>query len=171
MKILERYASAIHTKSLKHEERTTWADVDVLGAAGLAAKHQPLGIALARMLSGGKPNEVIESLTFMAKKRGYQINCRVTDLQARDIATAVLAWYRHGICQPCGGIGFKIITGTPSLGDACPKCEGTGKIDFDSNFRKDSVVLARWLSSEIDKSIALAGDAAMRSLANSMDML
>ena len=171
MKILERYASAVNTKSLKHDERTTWADVDVLGAAGLAAKHQPLGIALARMLSGGKPNEVIETMSFMTWDRGYKIRCRVTELQARDIATAVLSWYRHGTCQTCGGTGYRIIVGTPSLGDECPKCDGTGKIDFDSNFRQEWVSLARWLSGEIDKSIAQAGDAAMRSLANSIDML
>lgn len=171
MKILDRYASAVNTKSLKHDERSTWADVDVIGAAGLAAKYQPLGIALARMLSGGKPNEAIEAMTFMVWNRGFKVKCRVTELQARDIATSVLSWYRHGTCQVCGGTGFKIIIGTPSLGDECPKCDGTGKIDFDSHFRQDLVSLARWLSGEIDKSIAQAGDAAMRSLANSIDML
>lgn len=169
MKILDRYASAVHAKSLKSDPRTAWSDTDVLGAAGYAAKHQPLGIALARMLSGGGTSSVIEVMTDHVFERSFKVKCRVTELQARDIATAVLSWYRFGTCQPCGGTGYKLIPGTPSLGDECPRCRGTGKIDFDAQFRDDWLGLAKWLAGEIEKSQAQAGDAAMRALASSMD--
>ena len=170
-KILDRYASAIHATSLKSEERTVWSDSDVIGAAGYAAKHHPLGIALARMLSGGGSGDVINEMTSAVYERGFKVKCRVTEVQARDIATAVLSWYRFGTCQPCGGTGYKIIPGTPSLGDECPRCHGSGKIDFDSQFRQEWRGLAGWLAGEIEKTQARAGDAAMRAIADEMDFL
>ena len=62
-KITDRYASAIHASSLKSAPETTWSDTDVLGAMGIAGKHEPLGAALARMLSGGGTGGVIDALT------------------------------------------------------------------------------------------------------------
>lgn len=170
MKILDRYASAVHAKSLKSDPRTVWSDTDVLGAAGYASKLYPLGVALARMLSGGGSSQVIDSMAYLVRERSFRIKCRVTELQARDIAIAVLAWYRFGMCQPCGGTGYKIIPGTPSLGDECPRCNGTGKIDFESQFKQEWRQLAMWIAGEIEKSQAEAGDAAMRAIANNMDL-
>jgi hypothetical protein len=170
MKILDRYASAIHSTSLKSEPRTIWSDTDVLGAAGYAAKRYPLGVALARMLSGGGTADVIESMSHYVYERGYKIKCRVTELQARDIAIAVLAWYRHGTCQPCQGTGYRIIPGTPSLGEECPACRGAGKFDLEKLFRPDWKQLAMWLSGEVERAQAQAGDEAMRMLADRMDL-
>lgn len=170
MKILDRYSSAVHARSLKSDPRTTWSDTDVLGAAGLAAKVNPLGIALARMLSGGGDSDVISEMANKVRVRSHSIKSRVTEVQARDIAMAVIAWYRYGACQPCGGTGYKIIPGTPSLGDECPRCFGAGKMPFDRQFSDKYITLAKWIAGEIEKSQAEAGDLAMRLLMPRMDL-
>lgn len=169
MKILDRYNTAIHATSLKSEAPTTWSDADVLGAAGLAARHEPLGIALARMLAGGAQTDVVAILTTEAYERGFRIKHRVTMVQAGDMAKAVLAWYRHGTCQPCGGTGFKRIKDTPSLGDECSHCNGTGRIPFERQFRHEDRDLARWLHDQISRTQARAGQLAMQKIAPLLD--
>jgi len=170
MRITERYASAVHATSLKSDPATYLSNTDVLGAMGLASRYEPLGAALARLLSGGGAASAIDTLTSMAFDRSRKHKFRITELQAGDIAKAVLAWYRFGTCQPCGGTGFKRIAGTPVNGDECNHCGGTGKIPFDRQFSADVLPLAQWLSSEIDRSQAAAGYAAMVALAPKLDL-
>jgi hypothetical protein len=169
MKILDRYNTAVHASSLKSEATTTWADADVLGAAGLAARHEALGIALARMLAGGGRSDVVRIMATEVFERSFRIKARVTLLQAEDIAKAVLAWYSHGTCQPCGGTGFARIKDTPSLGDECQHCGGTGRTPFDQQFRHEHRDLARWLQDQIGATQARAGRLAMTKIADSLD--
>ncbi len=46
MKITERYSSAVNSSDLTTKPDTRWSDTDVLGATGLAARYEPLGVAL-----------------------------------------------------------------------------------------------------------------------------
>lgn len=170
MRISERYASAIHATSLTSDPATYMSNTDVLGAMGLAARYEPLGVALARLLSGGGASSAIDTLTQLAIDRGHKTKYRIKEVHARDLAKAVLAWYRHGTCQPCGGTGFKRIANTPVNGDECNHCDGTGKIPFDRQFSAELLPLAQWLSSEIDRSQAAAGYAAMVALAPKLDL-
>lgn len=171
MKLLDRYASAIHSSNLRVVPDTTFADVDVIGAAGLAAKHEPLGIELARMLSGGGRGEVVSILSDMAFERSFRLRVRVTRVQCDDMAKAVLAWYRHGTCQPCGGHGYELIPGVPSLGaNECKHCNGSGRLVFDRYFRSDWLELAQWLSSQIERTQAAAGTLAMKMIAPRMEL-
>ena len=171
MKVLERYNTAIHASSLKPDANTTYADLDVIGAAGMAARYEPMGIALARMLGGGGQGDVIAVMADAAFIRSHGIKGgRLTRLQATDIAKAVLAWFRDGRCDPCGGTGCRIIPGTPSLGDDCPVCKGAGKLPFEVQFRQEWRETARWLSSEVERSQANAGKIAMRKIAPTLDL-
>jgi len=169
MKILDRYNTAIHATSLKSESDTTWSDADVLGAAGLAAQHEALGIALARMLAGGGRSDVVQIMASEVYERSFRIKARITHIQAGDIAKAVLAWYSHGTCQPCGGTGFARIKDTPSLGDECRHCGGTGRIPFDQQFRHEHRELAQWLHDQIGATQARAGRLAMEKIAPLLD--
>lgn len=170
MKVLERYNTAIHASSLKPDASTTFSDLDVIGAAGLAARYEPMGIALARMLGGGGAGDVVAVMADAAYSRSHSIKGgRLTYLQATDIARAVLAWFRDGRCDPCGGTGYRMIPGTPSLGDDCPVCKGTGKLLFDVQFRQEWREIARWLSHEVERSQANAGQIAMKKIAPMMD--
>lgn len=171
MKLLERYTTAVHSSNLAVDERTTWSDTDVLGAAGLAARHEALGVALTRLFSGGKPGPVVTLLSEMAFKRARTLKVKLSQVQAHDLALAVLGWYQHGTCQPCGGTGFKRIPGTPALSEAnCPHCQGTRRLPFDQQFQHETRELARWLSGEIDRSQTAAGRTAMTFLAPTLEL-
>lgn len=170
MRITERYTTAVNSGSLAVDERTTWSDSDVLGAVGYAAREKALGFALLRLLADGKPEPVTSILADMAFRRARTLKVKLSQVQAGDLAKAVLGWYRHGTCQPCGGTGFKVIPGTPALGDSCPHCGGTGRMPFDRQFPEDRRELARWLSGEIDRSQAEAGKAAMAKLAPRLEL-
>lgn len=169
MKVLERYSQAVNSDCLTVDSRTTMSDTDVLGAAGLAGKYEPLGIALTRLFADGKPEPCISILTEMAFKRARTLRVKLSQVQAGDLATAVLGYYRHGRCQPCGGTGYMRVPGTPVQGDECRHCKGTGWVEFDRQFAAEVLELARWLSGEIDRSQTAAGRAAMAMIAPRLD--
>lgn len=171
-RITERYASAANSSNLASAERTTWSDSDVIGAAGLAAKHHELGVALMRLFSGGKAGAAIEVLTTMAFKRAREWDIApFPRVRAQDVSVAVLGWYRHGTCKACGGTGKELIPNTPHLSDVdCPSCHGSGRIAFDSQFSTQDLRIAQWLSGEIERSQAAAGRAAMTAIAPMLDL-
>ena len=169
MFFLERYASAVNTSTLKSDPLTFQSNFDCIAAAGMVAKTLPLGIALARMLSGGGAGCVIEELSGMGFRRARTKNIKISSEQARAVATAVLSWYRHGTCQPCGGTAYRTIPGTPSLGDECTHCRGTGRMPFEQQFRQEWQPLARWLHAEIERTQTSAGLASTKLIAQQMD--
>jgi hypothetical protein len=170
MKITERYSSAVNSGDLSVNPDTRWSDTDVLAATGLAGRYEPLGVALTRLFADGKPEQTVAILTEMAFKRARTLRVKVSLAQAGDLSKAVLGWYRHGICQPCGGTGYLVIPGTPIQGDQCPHCHGTGRLDFDRQFHHETRELARWLSGEIDRAQVAAGRAAMAMLAPRLEL-
>ena len=169
MYFLERYASAVSTSNLKSDPLTFHSNFDCIAAAGMVSKTLPLGIALARMLSGGGAKAVIEVLTYDVYRRSRTLNIKIKRQKAHEIAIAVLGWYRYGTCQPCGGTAYRTIPGTPSLGDECTHCRGTGRMPFEQQFRQEWQPLARWLHAEIERSQAAAGIAAMKLIAPKLD--
>ncbi len=171
-KITERYASAVNSSNLASHERTVWSDSDVVGAAGLAARHHELGVALMRLFSGGKVEPVIAVLSEMAFKRAREWNVSpFPRTRAEDISKAVLGWYRHGVCTVCGGTGKDLIPNTPHLSDQdCQACFGSGRVAFTQQFAVEVQPLANWLRIEIDRSQAVAGRAAMTALAPMLEL-
>lgn len=164
-KVLERYSSAVNSGNLSVKADTTWSDTDVLGATGLAGRYEPLGVALTRLFADGKTEPTLSILAEMAFKRARTLQMKLTRVQAGDVSRAVLGWYRHGACQPCGGTGYQVIPGTPVQGDECPRCRGEGRIPFEAQFATEYRELARWLSGEIDRTQVAAGRTAMTILA------
>lgn len=170
MRLIDRYASAVHATSLTSDPSTYMSNTDVLGAMGLAGIHYPLGVALARLLSGGGDSDAIDTLTSMIFRRARTYGIKLTYIGSRDVAIAVLAWHRHGTCQPCVGRGFLLMPGTPVNGEQCPHCKGTGKIDFDSHFPQAVLRVAQWASDQIEYGISNAAIEAMRRIAPLMDL-
>lgn len=170
MRVLERYSQAVNSDNLTVDERTTYSDTDVLGAAGLAGRHNPLGLALTRLFADGKPEAALAQLADMAFKRARTMSVRLARAEAIELSQGVLGWYRFGTCQPCGGTAYQRVAGTPTLGEACPHCLGTGKVPFERQFPHEWRELARWLSAEIDRAQAQAGADAMRALAPRMEL-
>lgn len=151
---------------------TTYSDTDVLGAVGLAGKRHPLAMALARLFVGDNhaARELVEILSAMAWGKALALRVELKRTQADDMARAVLAWHRDGVCRECGGHGYQLIVGAPSIGDnACPACRGTRKVPFDSQFSIERLVVARWLLAAVEREQAIAGPAAMAKLADRME--
>jgi hypothetical protein len=174
MRITERYSSAIKSSNLKSVEATTYSDSDVIGAYGLASKKHPLAVALTRLLAGDNhaSGQVVEILSQMTRDRAGRTGVTLlVHTQAVDIARAVLAWYRNGTCTACGGHGYEVLPGTPSLSNVeCGACKGTGKILFDRQFPHQQRALATWLLNQVETQLSTAGPAAMAMLAPRLEM-
>ena len=168
MRFDDRYSSAIHSSNLKSKPDTHSSDSDVLGAAGLAGKRAPLAMALLRLLSGDNhaSRDVVDIMAGMLDGKAYRMQVELTRVEAADMARAVLAWVRDGVCTPCGGLGFQRIEGAPSLSEhVCQACRGTGKRPFEREFPMVRVLLAQWMLAEVERELATAGPAAMAALA------
>lgn len=176
-KILDRYAGAVHSRDLSSKEKTTYSDSDVLGAAGLAAKRSPLAISLARLFSGDNraAAELVRIMARMLVGKAYRMGATLGEVEAADLARAVLAWHRDGRCKVCGGHGYELTPadhgGRRTVTErACRACRGTGKIPFEAQFTRERRDLAKWLLTEIEREQAIAGQEAMKSLAPKLDL-
>ncbi len=184
MTIIDRYTSAVHSSNLKSKADTTSSDTDVLGAAAWASKPvrvidgvevrgSPLGIALMRLLAGDNTaaHDLVQIMAGSVKGKAKREGLALKWVQCEDIGRAVLAWHRDGVCRPCGGHGYRLIEGAPTLsGNVCPSCRGTGKVPFDDAFSMEMLFLARWLLAEVEREQAIAGPAAMAALAPRLEL-
>ena len=188
MSFLDRYSSAVHSANLKsgedshHEDASAnVSDTDMLGAAGFAAKAMrfdgrpgaPLAIALARLFAGDNRavREIVEHMAQIVWSRAHSGKVKLRRIEAHDIACAVLAWHRDGVCKVCGGHGYQLVPGAPSLSESkCPACHGIGKRPFDDDFPTVTLALARWLLDQVEQEMGRAGQAAMAALAPRLDL-
>lgn len=177
MKITDRYASAIRSSNLKHDERSTHADTDVLGAFGIAdgrlsACGHALSVPLTRLFMGDlkAAGEIVAVLAVMARGKAPALQTDITKAQAEDMARACLAWHRDSTCKACGGHGRFVIKGSTTIGGAiCKTCKGTGKVLFEKQFRHEWRDLARWLVSEMEREQGRSGPEAMKALGRELD--
>ena len=142
MSLHERVASSQMSSNLR-ESRTGLGDVDILRASGMVSKRNPLGMSLFRLKYAEIESEIPFCLAELSKlvmdKRGLDKD------KARRVASRVLAHYLGDRCDDCGGTGYTLIPGTPTLSDApCPVCKGQGILKFDSK-NQDEL----WLQAEI----------------------
>ena len=170
----DRYSSAVRSSNLHSDPDTLRSAADVLGAAGFASKRTPLGIALMRLFTGdnGAAGQIVEHMAGMLVGKAWHAHrMALKPTQATDMAQAVLAWHRDGTCKPCGGHGFLMVEGAPTLsGHQCPECRGTGRVPFERNFKGARLELAKWLVAEVEREQAMAGPAAMRALAPRLEL-
>lgn len=182
MTIKDRYASSIRTSNLRSKPDTCMSDSDVIGAAGLAGKAtrhdgtagSPLAMALLRLFCGDNraSGEIVVIMAGMlVGKAWHGYGVELSRLEASDIAMAVLAWHRDGICKSCGGHGYKLLEGAPALSDQeCQECHGLGKLPFESQFGEHRRGLARWMLVEVERELSAAGPQAMSALAPKLDL-
>lgn len=172
MQALDSYARAIRSGNLRGEADTV-RDVDILGAAGLAAKRAALAMALARLFlgDGRAADDIVGLLALMLRSRSIREAPRLKTTQAEDMARAVLAWHRDGTCRPCGGLGYERAPGAPALSDTeCRVCRGIGKRAFEREFRQEWRAHARWLLCVVEQEAGRAGPAVMQALAPRLDL-
>lgn len=172
--ILDRYAGAVRSGNLRNSsniavDQDTYSDTDVLGAVGLAAKREPLAMALARLFCGDNhaAEQIVVILASMAWGKAAALRTPLKRTQAVDMARAVLAWHRDGVCKACNGHGFDLIAGAPAIsGHECSACRGSGKILFERQFAPPLRYLATWLLAEVEREQGRAGPAALAKLAD-----
>ena len=165
MKIQERYSVARHTSNLKVETSTTFAPADVLAAAGMAGQASPEALMLWEVTFKGKTSSKLALVAILEKKLAWTMLHNRWKGDPRRIAQEVVAWSLHGSCQPCGGRGFELVMGTPSLSDRlCKHCNGTKKVALPRTDPHD------WLHDYMDRLISQAAGQVMRRLATDMDL-
>lgn len=190
MTIIDRYASAATaTRNMRSDPDTRCSDSDAVGAVGLAGKSartsatgetypgSPLAMGLLRLFVGDNrgASEVVAVMAEMAHRFAGKSHVRLKRVQAEDMARAVLAWHRDGICKVCGGHGFDLTPGDRDTRRAltdrpCPACKGSGRIPFDRQFTIEHLLVARWLLRRVEEEQSKAGPAAMAALAPRMDL-
>jgi hypothetical protein len=193
----ERYSTAVSSSNLAVNPRTSMSDTDVLGAMGIAdreltegkarrrnkdtgemeeeaIKPAPLAVALERLLTGGDnraAHAIVRALADSVWREARGQKVKLTHADATEMARAVLAWYRHGVCKPCGGHGFELIPGTRTHGETrCDTCKGSGKRSLEREFKPPMRPLVTWLAAEIQREAGRAGPRAMAHLAARMEL-
>jgi len=165
MKIQERYSVARNTSNLKSEENTVFAAADVISAAGMAAQRHAEALQLWEVAFQGKTSAKIKLIDMLERKlQDHMIRASLKG-KPRQICIDAVSWYLHGTCQPCGGRGYEINLGTPTLSDRlCKHCQGAGKLPYpDSDAHK-------WVKDYMDRLTAQAGGQIMRKLAKDMEL-
>ena len=142
-------------------------------ANGDQIRRAPLAVPLARLFAGDHraAHEIVETLAGMAFDQSWKMKIKVSRPGAHDMACACLAWHRNGRCNPCGGHGYDLIPGVPSLSaHECHHCQGTGKVPFEEQFPVEIIPLARWMLVEMERESGRAWQAAMKALAPTLEL-
>lgn len=193
--ITDRYSTAVHSRSLKVDTKTSMSDTDVLSAMAWADKtltdghdrqgdryvKAPLAVSLQRLFSGDNraAHEIVRTLTDMAwrQARGMRgMRVKLSRTQAHDLACQCLAWHRNGTCTNCGGHGYDKIPGTTTLSShECGVCHGTRKIPFENAIDPKGTnqglrELGRWMLAQMERDMSRAGPVAMAALAERMEL-
>jgi hypothetical protein len=176
--IRDRYASAVNTSNLKSDPKTTYSPTDVLGAYGLAdrrlangidhhTKH-PLAVPLERLFAGDDTaaRDIVLRLTGIIRGKAIALRVDLTQSQTRDMARAILGWFRRPACPKCDGHGFKKIAGTTTIGNMrCRPCDATGRVQLEQLYRVEQRQLVRWVVARMELEAGLAGPAARKAIA------
>jgi hypothetical protein len=183
----ERYRAAVHSGNMTSDPNTTRSDSDVVGAFGIADRHltrgsdargnhfppAPLAVALARLFAGDNTagHAIVETMAANLWRQARRQDVKMARVQSEDISRAVLAWFRDGTCKPCGGHGYELAPGAPTLSEReCAACGGTGKRHLEREFLREHRELARWLVVEMERELGRAVPAAMAALAPRLDL-
>lgn len=127
MAILELLARAETSSDLEHHDYD--CHVDVIGAAGLAALHQPDHFALYRLkyLNDTHSLSIAKAVFIRWTYRSMQ-NRKLEPQGASRVGVQALTAWIQDTCNVCKGRKHRVIEGTPALSDkVCPSCNGTGK--------------------------------------------
>lgn len=161
MALTERLASSQMTSDLG-EVVTGLGDVDFIRAAGMVSQKHPLGMALFRLKYSEIVNEAMYCrdglVDLLIKRRNVDRDSAI------ESAERVLMHYLSDRCDHCGGTGYQVIPGTPTLSDqACPVCKGQGILKLKTKSEDEM-----WLQGQIAILESDAAGAVMRKLRDAM---
>jgi hypothetical protein len=184
--ITESYAAAIGRGSQHNvvgamglaDRRLTDGWVPTGPGEGYTIPRAPLAVALTRLFSGdgGAAHYLVGLMAEMVFERSWKVRVKISRPKAHDLACSVLAFHRNGTCRACGGHGYQLIPGAPSLSEReCDQCKGTGKLRLekivsDGGKHPEMAEMARWLLSEIEREASRAGPEALKALAPRLNL-
>lgn len=190
--IEERYRTAIHTSNLGSDPRTFRSPSDVLGAMGIVDRDltrgytstgeqirpAPLAVPLERLLAGDSKavHGIVQQLADMAFSHSKRLHLKIGRTVAHDLACCSLAWFRSGTCRACGGHGYALVPGAPTLSEReCPACRGTRKLLLEESVDPDHKnpgyrEIVAWLVVEITREAGRASSAAMAKISQRMEL-
>ena len=133
MAILDILARAEVSSDLSHKEFD--CAVDVLGAVGMSAIHNPEHLAIFRVKYLNDIADIpAAKRVFILWARRAMMRRGVNASGASRLGVQTLTAWLNDVCQTCKGLKFAITEGTPMLSTkACPKCKGTGKTIIESD--------------------------------------
>jgi hypothetical protein len=127
MSALDMLLRAEVSSDLTHRDR--FSDVDVLGAAGMAAANQFIHTCLYRIKYLYDLSEAdAAKRIFIRWTRVSMVNRKISPAGASRVGVQALTSWVDDICDACGGHGYMPMPGAPALSDRpCPACSSTGK--------------------------------------------
>lgn len=132
MSALDLLARAEVSGDLRHYEHR--CDVDVLGAAGLAAIKHPGHMSLFRVKILNDAAELAAAKSLFIRWARVSMTNRMragstlNPEKASRVGVQALSAWLNDVCGKCKGVKFVVKDGTPYLSDKqCPHCQGTGR--------------------------------------------
>lgn len=127
MGVLDMLARAEVSSDLAHHERH--CDVDVLGAAGMAAAGNVRHMAVFRVKYLNDDAELPAAKRyFIQVTRIHMIRRKINPAGASRLGTQILSHWLNDVCPACHGLKYMAIDGAPALSDKqCQPCKGTGR--------------------------------------------
>lgn len=123
---LDKLARAETSSDLRHYEEP--CAVDVLKAAGIAAMHAPIHIALFRLKYLNDPGE-LSACKAIFTRWAYRAmaNRGIDPSGASRVGSQTLQAWIDDTCKGCAGQRYRVIEGTPALSmKVCGVCKGLG---------------------------------------------
>lgn len=159
----DRYARAVCSSSLTPRAESNVAPLDLLGAAGMAARRQPLGMLLQRLRASPTPvaqavagAALAERLRAAVRKR----QVRRDGVDSEAVAAEALAWWLDPTCLSCGGVKF-LARDARLTARHCPVCAGSGVRPLESR----ATSAAEWVLDSISRHVGQSEAAHRRALA------
>lgn len=127
MSVLDLLAKAETSSDLRHHEY--FCSIDVIGAAGMSAIHDPGMLAIYRVKYLSDLADLPQAKsTFILWARRAMIRRGVNPAKASRLGVQILIEWIGDVCQHCQGRGYPKADTAPMLSaKPCDKCGGSGK--------------------------------------------
>jgi len=153
--VAERYLRASNSGNLRLTDGN--CDADVILAAAYSSSGDPrkmLALKVWRMKQQGNTRgfeDVVDEC--ITSVRSYHRGMPLSQAKAKDVARKTLFWWLNPSCEPCNGLGYPVIKGTPMLDHSkpCVHCDGTGVAPLEALVTSQHANSSRRLADDLNR--------------------